>query len=146
MTKTVQRRWVAVTLHAGLALTVLATIVPYVDRAVLVNHIRAGYPSYTQAELDSAVSTYLVLLSIIGALGVIAWLWTVWAVRTDKRWARPAATVMFVLGTSIGLIALLTKDTSGATGLPPTLGWIGLAPCLVGAVAVMLVWKRPQPE
>ncbi|MFJ9680345.1 hypothetical protein ACIRP2_20130 [Streptomyces sp. NPDC101194] len=147
MRKTRHERMAVGAMYTGLGLTVVATTVPYVDRAtthLLAEHIRAGYPTYTQARVDSAVSTYLVLLSVIGALGVIAWLWTIRAVRTGKRWARPAATVMFVLGTSVGLTGLLTKDTSGATGLPPALGWAGMAPCLAALLAITLLWRRPR--
>jgi hypothetical protein len=36
---------------------------------------------------------------------------------------------MFALGTSIALADLLIKDTSGDTGLPPLLGWVGLLSC-----------------
>ncbi|MFB7077783.1 hypothetical protein [Streptomyces sp. NPDC056308] len=147
MTNTRHERMAIGAMYTGLGLTVVATTVPYVDRAtthLLADHIRAGYPTYTQARVGSAVSTYLVLLSVIGALGVIAWLWTIWAVKADKRWARPAATVMFVLGTSVGLTGLLTKDTSGATGLPPALGWAGMAPSLAALLAVMLLWRRPR--
>ncbi|MFC6929047.1 hypothetical protein ACFQHO_00865 [Actinomadura yumaensis] len=131
----------------GLGLTVAVTVLPYVDRAtshLLADHIRAGYPTYTQTQVDAAVTTYLVLLSVIGALGVIAWLWTTWAVKAGKRWARPAVTVMFVLGASIGLTGLLTKDTSGQTGLPPALGWAGMAPCLAALLAVVFLWRRPR--
>lgn len=49
-----------------------------------------------------------------------------------------------MLGASIALTALLTKDTSGQTGPPPALGWIGMAPCLPGLVAVVLMWRRPR--
>jgi hypothetical protein len=134
-------------MYTGLGLTVVATVAPYVDRAtthLLADHIQAGYPAYTQTRVDSAVTTYLVLLSVVGALGVIAWLWTIRAVKADKRWARLAATVMFVLGTSVGLIGLLTKDTSGDTGLPSALGWAGMAPFPVALLAVTLLWRRPR--
>ena len=112
-------------MYAGVALTVVAIIVPYIDHAaanVLADHIRAGYPAYTQARIDTAVTTYLVYLSIIGALGVICWLWTIRAVNAGKRWARGTATAMFVLGTGTALFGLLVKDTSGDTGLPPLAG------------------------
>jgi hypothetical protein len=135
-------------MSAGLALTVLATTASYIDRGtthLLADHIRAGYPGYPQERVDSAVTDYLVALSVIGALGVLAWLTTAWAVKTGKRWARPAATVLFLLGSGIGLAGLLTKDTSGANGLPPELGWAGMIPCLAGAVAVVLLWRRPRP-
>jgi hypothetical protein len=60
-------------MYAGLGLTVVAVIVAYVDHAtanLLAGHIRAGYPAYTQARVDSAVTIYLVYLSVIGALGL----------------------------------------------------------------------------
>jgi hypothetical protein len=132
-------------MYAGLGLTFVALIVPYVDHAtanVLADHIRAGYPAYTQAHIDSAVTTYLVYLSVVGALGIICWLWTIRAVKTGKWWARGAATAVFALGTGIALIDLLVKDTSGDAGLPPLLGWVGMLPCLAGLLAVMLLWRR----
>lgn len=148
MTEPTHARGALGAMFAGLALTVLATTASYIDRGtthLLADHIRAGYPSYPQARVDSAVTDYLVALSVIGALGVLAWLTTAWAVKTGKRWARPAATVLFILGSGIGLAGLLTKDTSGATGLPPELGWAGMIPCLAGVVAVVLLWRRPRP-
>ncbi|WP_202637737.1 hypothetical protein [Bailinhaonella thermotolerans] len=149
MTGTSHERGAVAAMYAGLGLTVLAAIAPYADDAttrLLADHIHAGYPAYSPARVDSAVNTYLVLLSAIGALGVISWLCTAWAVRRGKRWARPAATVLLALGVVVGLTGLLTQDTSGDTGLPPALGWIGMAPCLAGLLAVALLWRRPRPE
>lgn len=78
---------VIVAMYTGLAMTVVATIVPYIDHATsntLANHIRAGYPTYTHARIDTAATTFLVYLSIIGVLGVVGWLWTVRAIKTGK--------------------------------------------------------------
>ena len=132
-------------MYAGLGLTLAAMIVAYVDHAtgnVLASHIRAGYPTYTQVRIDTAVTTYLVYLSVVGALGIICWLAAIRAVKAGKRWARGVATAMFALGTGIAVIDLLIKDTSGDTGLPPLLGWAGMLPCLAGLLAVMLLWRR----
>ncbi|MEU8248888.1 hypothetical protein [Nonomuraea sp. NPDC048916] len=134
-----------IAMYTGLVLTVAAMIAPYVDRAtghVLADHIRAGYPAYSQERIDSAVTAYLVILTVVGVLGVVSWVWTTWAVRSGKRWARWAATAMFALGTSVALTGLFVKDTSGDTGLAPLLGWIGMAPCLAGLVAVAMLWRR----
>jgi hypothetical protein len=109
---------------------------------VLADHIRDGYPAYTQARIDSAVTTYLVYLSVVGALGIICWLGTIRALKAGKRWARAVATAMLALGTAIALTDLLVKDTSGDTGLPPLLGWAGTLPCLAGLLAVTLLWRR----
>jgi len=110
-------------MYAGLGLTVAAMIVAYVDHAV---------------------TTYLVYLSVVGALGIICWLAAIWAVKAGKRWARGAATALFALGTGIALLDLLIKDTSGDTGLPPLLGWAGMLPCLAGLLAVTLLWRRSR--
>ena len=145
MTTTHHERSAIGAMYAGLGLTVAAAIVAYVDHAtanVLAGHIRAGYPVYTRARIDSAVTTYLVYLSVVGALGIICWLATIRAVKAGKRRARGAATAMFALGTGIALTDLLIKDTSGDTGLPPLLGWAGMLPCLAGLLAVTLLWRR----
>jgi hypothetical protein len=130
------------TVYAGLALTVAVTAVPDVDQTVLADHIRAGYPAYTEARIDGAATTYLIYLSTVAALGVATWLGTNWAVKAGKRWARGGAAAMFALATSIALFDLLVKDTSGDTGLPPVLGWVGLLPSLAGLVAVTLLFTK----
>jgi hypothetical protein len=48
---------------------------------------------------------------------------------------------MFVVGTTIALLDLLIKDTSGDTGLSPLLGWSGMLPCAAGLVAVIVLWR-----
>jgi hypothetical protein len=148
MTKTRHEQSAIGAMYAGLGLTVVAMIVPYIDRAtgkVLANHIRAGYPTYMQERIDTAVTAYLIYLSVVGALGIICWLCTIWAVRTGKRWARSVATLVFALGAGVALFNLLVKDTSGDTGLPPLLGWIGMLPCLAGLLTVTLLWKGSRP-
>jgi hypothetical protein len=123
-------------MYIGLALTIVATIAPYVDRAtdtVLADHIRDGYPTYTQEQIDAAVTSWLVILSVIGALGITSWCWTIWAMQARKSWAKWAASAMFVLGTSVALSELRVKDTSGDAGLAPLLGWIGMLPCVAEA-------------
>ncbi len=139
------RRPALVALYAGLLLTIAATLAPYVDRAtgqVLAEHVRAGYPTYSQDRVDSAVTAWLAILTVVGVLGAVSWLLTIRAVRRERVWARWAATAAFVAGTSLALTALLTKDTSGEVGLAPLLGLIGLAPCVAGLVAVAALWRR----
>ncbi len=140
-TTTPKRSPALAAMGVGLVLTLVATIVPFTTSA-LRDHIRAGYPDYTDARVDTAVSTWLIILTIIGVLGVAGWLWSIRIVTTRKRWARWAATGMFVLGTGVAVTNLLVRDTSGDTGLAPMLGWVGMLPCLAGLVAVALLWRR----
>lgn len=144
MTASRHRPAALASLYAGFVLTVAAVIVAFVDHAtgnVLADHIRDGYPTYTQSRIDTAVTTYLIYLSAIGALGAIGWLGTIWAVRAGKRWSPVAATVAFAAGAGIALFDLLVRDTSGDTGLPPLLGWVGMLPTLAGGLAVALLWN-----
>jgi hypothetical protein len=132
-------------MYAGLLLTVVAAVAPYVDRAtghVLADHIRHGYPTYPPERVDSAVGTWLAILTVVGALGIAGWVTTIWAVGTHKPWARSTATVIFLAGTSVALTALLTKDSSGEVGLAPVLGWLGMLPSVAGLVAVALLWRQ----
>jgi predicted permease len=128
-------------MYAGVVLTVVAAIAPFASGDLLADHIRDGYPTYTQGQVDTAVTTWLVVLSVVGALGLVSWITTIWAVRAGKRWARWMATALFAIGTTVALTALLTKDTSGDTGLAPVLGWIGMLPCLAGVAVVALLWR-----
>jgi hypothetical protein len=144
--KSSHERWTLRAMWVTLGLIIASTAVPYVDRAtgeLMAEHVSRGYPDYTQTRVDSAVTTYLVLATVVGVIAVVAWSWTMRAVSRGRRWARPAATVVVVLGASAGLAGLLTRDTSGATGLPAALGWAGMVPWLAALVAVGLLWMNP---
>ncbi|MEV0616611.1 hypothetical protein AB0I81_25070 [Nonomuraea sp. NPDC050404] len=145
MTSTRQPRPAIAALYTGLGLTLVALLLPYVNGAALSGHIRAGYPSYDQARIGTAVTTWLIYLSVLGALGILGWLCAIWAAGTRKPWARRAATALLPIGAGIALFNLLIRDTSGDTGLPPLLGWTGLLPCLAGLAAVALMWTK-QPR
>lgn len=131
-------------MYAGLALTVVALITPYLDRDVLADHIRAGYPTYSPQRVDDAVTTWLVILTVIGVLGIAGWVSTIWATQAGRPWTRWAATAGVGVGTTVALTAALTRDTSGEVGLPPLFGVLVLLPCLAGVVAVALLWRRPD--
>jgi len=131
-------------LYAGLVLTVAVTVYPFVDRAtthVLADHVRAGYPAATAGEVDAAVGTYLVILTVLGALGVAGWVASVRAVRAGRPWARWTALGLLAAGLVAALAGLGVRDTSGDVGLAPLLAWVGLLPCVAGAVAVGALWR-----
>ncbi|GGR55314.1 hypothetical protein J2S40_002542 [Nocardioides luteus] len=133
----------------GMGLTVAAVVVVYVDRAsadVLAGHIRAGYPGYDQGQIDTAATTYLAYLTVLGVLGVLAWGAGVWVTRKRLTVAPWLVSALFVVGTSVALFNLTVRDTSGATGLAPLIGWVGLLPSLAGLAAVVLVWRARRGE
>ncbi|WP_217428318.1 hypothetical protein [Microlunatus speluncae] len=148
MSTTTSRRAPLATLFAGLGLTLVALIVLYVDHLAgneLRSHLRSGYPALAPADIDAAASVYLVYLSVLGVLGVLFWSVTTWAVATGKGWARWLATVIFLLAGAVSLTNLMITDTSGDTGLPPLLGWLGVLPCVAGLAIVVQLWRAPRP-
>jgi len=135
----------AVTLGLGLVSTIVVSIFPWLERSGLADHIEAGYPAYPPDRIDTAVVTYLVYLSVLGAAGVAGWLTTMWATRRGDRWARWLAAALCGAGILIALFNALVRDTSGDTGLPSQLGWVGVLPCVVGVLAVVLMWAPSEP-
>ncbi|HLU71783.1 MAG TPA: hypothetical protein VKZ82_06365 [Nonomuraea sp.] len=131
-------------MYAGAALTAFAALFPFIDRAtatVLADHIRAGYPAYEPGAIDAAVTAYLILLSVVGALGLLGWISTIWAARAGKRWTPWLAIGLLATALCVSIAALTTQDTSGDVGLAPLLGWLLVLPCVPGLVAVTL-WRR----
>lgn len=129
----------------GLVLTAAVTAVPFLGspRGELISrHIASGYPSYSASEVATATDTYLAGLVIVGVLGLICWAACIAAAWAGKRWAPWAALGGLIVGASIALFDLTIRDTSGDTGLPPLIGWLGLLPSPAGLVAVALLWTR----
>jgi hypothetical protein len=132
-------------MSAGLILTIVATVVPFLRTPtgeLIARHVRAGYPSYDDRQVGAAVMIYLVGLAVVGVLGTACWVVSIVATHAGKRWVPWVATVAFVVGTGIALFDLSIRDTSGDTGLPPLVGWIGVLPSVAGFVAVLLLWLR----
>jgi hypothetical protein len=140
-------RPVTASLYAGLGLTVLSVAAVHVDRTtthLLAAHLERGYPAYSSAQIDEAVGLWAIVLSTVGALGIVGWLVAIWATRSGRRWASWLVTGLFAVGTSLALYLLFVRDTSGDTGLPALLGGVGVLPSVAGLAAVVLLWRRPQ--
>lgn len=135
--------------YVGLALTIVAIVVPYVDHAtgnLLATHIRAGYPRYTTSRINHAATMYLVYLSTLGGLGILTWLGAIRMIARHRRLAPVLTTPAFVIGTGIALFNVMITDTSGETGLPILIGLTGLVPSAAGLVVVIMLWLHRSPE
>lgn len=131
-------------LWGGLAMTTVATVAAFVDNAttrLLADHIQASYPDYRAGEIETAVTLYLVILSVVGGLGVLTWIAAIWATARGKRWAPWVATVVLAAAVCIALAGLTVRDTSGDVGLVPLLAWLQVLPCVLGLVAVTQLWR-----
>lgn len=132
----------------GLVLTVVVTVLPFLDGAtqILAEHIRSGYPDYTDAEIGAAVSTWQIVLTVLSGLGILGWAWTIWSVRAARRWTPWSATALLAVAVSLALTLLTVQDTSGEVGLAPALGWIWAAPCLAGVAVAVASWRYRAPR
>lgn len=129
---------------AGLLFTLAALAVLYADRLtgnLLAAHIQDGYPDLSPSRIEEAARTYLGYLSAVGVLGLAGWAITIRLVARRRRSTPWVATGLFVVGTTVALFDLLVRDTSGDTGLPPLLGWVGLLPSLAGLAVVVLLLR-----
>ena len=139
-------------LYAGLTTTVVATVAPYVDRATshsLENHIRAGYPSYSQARIDKAVTTYEVILTVIGILGVAGWTIVIRAFATGNRWTAPLATAALLLGLRHRPHRPADQGHLRCDRSVPAAGCLRRAPrraCSRGLLAVTLLHRTRRPK
>jgi hypothetical protein len=134
-------------MSVGLALTVIGTVVPFLGGptgSLVAQHLKAGYPEYGRSRIDAAVLVYLVALAILGGLGVITWVVSMILARTSPRAARWVSTTALVVGTALALFDASIRDTSGDTGLPLSVGLLGLLPSVAGLAAVVLIWRRAR--
>lgn len=135
-------------MYVGLALTVLAAIVPIAVEGIsetLTTHVRAGRPDATATETMAQVLGLSLYLLLAGAAGVVGWLVSIRGVKREQRWARPVAAALFGLATVAGLGVLMAKDDEATVIsplLPTWVGVLGLVPCIAGAVALVLMWRR----
>jgi hypothetical protein len=131
-------------MYIGLALTVLATLAPLVDVATidtLSQHVRDAYPGWGPALVRDDRNAMVIYLLITGGLGIITWLWTIWAVTTRRRWARLAATTAFAAGAGVALLNLTLGGGHYHTILPLVYGLLTLLPALAGLAAVVSMWR-----
>lgn len=129
-----------VLMYAGLALTLLAVVVPLLAPQPIEDQVRDAYPDYTSGELDDAVTAWLMILGIIGGLGVIGWALALWATIKGRR-PRLWASLMCGLGLAVSLTAALTPEETGDLGLAPAYGGLLMLPCIAGIAAVVTLWR-----
>ncbi|WP_216206423.1 hypothetical protein [Amycolatopsis aidingensis] len=130
-------------MYVGLALTLIAAVVPIIDQDSLSKPVVGKYQEYTEAELEGARSFVMAYLITLAAIGVVCWLLMIWAARRQKGWTRVTATTIFVLALGIALMNLVLEEY-GNKIVPTSMAVAGLLPCVAGLVAVVFLWKREK--
>ncbi|MFP5020922.1 hypothetical protein [Pseudonocardia phyllosphaerae] len=131
-------------LLTGLGLTGLTAAATLVDQAAIgtvherVARVYAGvHGGLDVAGSESFVVTALLATAVLGAIG---WLVVLPGARRQARWSAPAGTVLWLVGAALAF-TLLTASEYGTTLVPTWLGLLGLLPPLVGAGAVVQLWR-----
>ena len=136
-----RRRGLVGAVLIGLALAVVALAVPVIDATaghLLADHLRLGYPQYTEADIAAAVTVSAVALSTVAGLAVICWLVTLVATVTRRRWSWVFALAVLIVGGLVVLTTMMVPDTSGRLGFPLSISATLMLPTVAGAVIVVL--------
>lgn len=130
----------------GLALTVIAGMVPLIDIATadtLYAHVRDAYPDWPADLVRGDRNAIAIYLGINAGLGALTWLFTIWAAAAGRRWTRGVVIAAFALGAGLALFNLTLTGGRYDTVLPPAYGALGLLPSLAGLAVLIMVWRRP---
>ncbi|AJC52706.1 hypothetical protein GZL_09315 [Streptomyces sp. 769] len=138
-------------MYTGMALTAITTILVPVFIALATDdytdYISVAYPKLGAEKVSNYQQTMVIYLVVNGAVGILAWLWTLRSAKKGKRSVPVVASVVFALGLVLALFNLLIKDSTGYAALSPLLGIAGLLPCAAGLAAVVMLWRaRPSGQ
>ncbi|MEV0431515.1 hypothetical protein [Micromonospora sp. NPDC050495] len=136
-------------MYAGLALTVAAMLLPFIDMFTvdsLTDHVRETYPDWSADLVSGDRNAIVIYLCAVGLLGIAGWIWAIRTVAKHKPAARVVTTVLFALGAGVALFDLTFYGDKYDRVLPAMYGIVGLLPSLAGLVTVCLVWLRPPSD
>jgi hypothetical protein len=97
-------------------------------------------PNVSQSAIDAAYAVGIALVIVVGALGVLAWLWMAWKNGQGRSWARIVATVLGGLNVLFTLLAF-----TGANVEPVSLIF-SLVNLALAVVILILMWRKESSE
>jgi len=101
------------------------------------NAAHQGKTQLTAAQIHSLANATVGVLTFLGVVGVVLWLWMAWANNRGTSWARIVATVLFALNT----IAFVPEiGRASVSIIVIALGW------LVGLATIVLLWNRQTTQ
>ncbi|MCD0446966.1 hypothetical protein LO763_25425 [Glycomyces sp. A-F 0318] len=137
------KRPLLIALYAGLALSVIGAVAPYLDIATadtIGAHVRDAYPDWPASDVQKDRDAIALALALLGGLGAVTWIVAI--ATAGKRWARWFVTAAFAVGTVLALSIGFMGGEAYSTIAPPAYGALVTLPCLAGLAAAVLVWRR----
>ena len=135
------RRGAVTAMGIGLLITVIVSIALIIDQLngqTLVRHVQVLYAPH---DLNPDPNILFGYLYVVGVIGILLWLATIWGIIQRKRGARVVATIVFVLGSSVALFNVFVSEY-GMQIFPTLWGVLGLLPSVAGLVAVIVLWRQ----
>ena len=93
-------------MYVGAGLSALTIVFAVLSRDAIRDAIEENDSSLSADQIDSAVTVFVVVLSLIGLIGVALWLWMAAMNKRGRSWARVVATVLGglnIISTLLGL-------------------------------------------
>jgi hypothetical protein len=122
----------------GAAVSTVAFVLQLVSLGSLKSDIRSHYPKWTTAQVNQEFNTFVAVTVISSLIGIALWLTMARGTLNRHRWAQIISTVLFILYTLELIPTLSTPGTIIAVVF-------GVLPWLVGAGAVIMLW-RPESK
>jgi hypothetical protein len=121
------------------ALSVLSLVILFAQMGTIRDQVRAADAGLTDAQIDAAVTTTVVVAVFFGLVFAALYLWLAFMIRRGANWARITLTVLFILGILFGLV--------GITGNSPAISKVISVINLVLEIAILvLMWRRESSE
>jgi hypothetical protein len=111
-------------------------------RTFIADHATRNGKRLTATQVANSYHVELVVLVVVGLIGVGLWLWMAQMNKAGKNWARITSTVFFAIDTLGAIGGLAGGSLSGGTAYRI----YGVVIWLVGAAAIILLWKRSSSE
>ena len=135
-TATHSARRAITTMYVGLVVSALLAVLTFVDQVAvgdITDALWDEYPDYTGGEIDTEAGAAAAALYVLAALGIVCWLWLATATRRGWGRTRLISTIVFVL-------AVVGSMSMAYVPLPGYLATAHWLPCVVGLVALVMLW------
>lgn len=122
-------------MYAGAAVSAISFILGLATIGNLKHTIRTQHPNYSTSQVNTAATSTIALIIVVGLIGIGLWLWMARANRAGKNWARITGTVFFAIDT-LDLLGLFTRSAGAISAVFGVVTW------LIGLGTVVLLWRR----
>ena len=111
-------------------------------RKFIADHVTRNAKKLTAHQVTNVYHVELVVLVVVGLIGIALWIWMAQMNKRGRNWARILSTVFWAIETLGTIGGLAGGQLSGGTANR----FYGLVVWVIGAVAIILLWRRSSSE